>query len=80
MTQQALLHLHLVAEDCASEGSAIWQSFQELCDHTTYCPLILGTNQTANVSFLSCEFYQSQKPKHDHRVINKGPALCLAPQ
>jgi len=29
-----------VAEDCASEGNAIWWAVQELRDHTTYCPHI----------------------------------------
>jgi len=80
MNQQTLLHLHSVAEDCASEGSAIWWAVQELRDHTTYCPHVFSTNQTANVSFLSCEFHRSQKPRNDHRAINKGPPLCLAPQ
>ena len=80
MNQQTLVHLHSVAEDCANEGSAIWRAVQELRDHTTYCPHVFRTNQTANVSFLSCEFHRSQKPRNDHRAINRGPALCLAPQ
>ena len=50
------------------------------CVITPHTAHIFSTNQTANVSFLSCEFHWSQKSRHDHRATNKGPALCLAPQ
>jgi len=43
-----------------------------------HCPLVFSTKQTANVSFLSCEFHRSLKPRNDHRATKQsvsGPSI-----
>ena len=80
MTQQTLFPLHLVAEDCASEGSAIWQSVQNyvITPHTAHSYSVPNRQPMSVSSYVNFTGHKSQGMTTE--LLNKGPALCLAPQ
>lgn len=80
MTQQTLLHLQLVAEDCASEGSAIWRSVTNymITPHTVHSYSVPIRRPMAISSHVN--FTGHKRKGMTTELLNKGPALCLAPQ